>query len=526
MKKILLFLILTYGCLTVFSQNKNLSNGFVFDGEPYIAINPNNSQHLVVAWMGYKFNNILVINTRVSFDAGNTWSTKTNIPHIVSGYQSADPSMAFDNNGNLFLCFIDYTPNPAAGAVYVTKSTDGGLNWGTPVEVINVNADGNQHPVDRPWMVIDNSGGIHDGNIYITTMNPNVFGPVSPPYNPYFIKSINGGVSFEPWRYLDTTNWQAGSSTPQPMPTPTVSSNGVFHAIYPSYVPSQSFFAQFIVASSSSAGNTFNYNTVMQATSANSDTLPKKGYLLIANPSDSNHLALVYPNFDHGDIDVFLIESTNAGTTWGTPVRVNDDPIANNRMQDLIWADFDSDGDIIVAWRDRRNSNDSTYKTKSEIFAAYRSKDSVNFSANFPITDSSISYNSILENSGNDFMCIKLINDTAYAVWGDTRNNYLNIWFQQIDLINGNVSTKDLANDFTPIHYYPNPTKDFLHINLGDNDIENSIFSLLDINGKVVYSPHIKKPAFKLNLNSFPSGVYFIKFSNNKGSWINKIIKQ
>lgn len=416
--KYLLIITLTLSSFFCLAQNRNLSNGFAFDGEPYLAINPNNSQHIVVAWMGFKINNSIVIKTRTSFDAGQTWSTTTNIPHTVSGYQSADPSLAFDNNGNLFLSYIDYTPNPTAGAVYIVKSIDGGLNWGTPVEVINSNADGTQYPVDRPWMVIDNSGGINDGNIYITTTNPNIFGPVSPPYNPYFIRSTNNGTSFEPWRYLDTTNWLAGNLIPQPMSTPTVSSNGTFHAIYPSYLASQSPFARYLVASSNSEGNTFDYNIVYLTATVNNDTLPKKGYLLKANPADSNHLIFSYPNFDNGDIDVYIRESLNAGVTWSSPIRVNDDPISNDRMQDLIWADFDNDGDFVITWRDRRNSNDSTYKTSSEIYGAVLWKDSTNFSPNFVLTDSSISYHNVLAESGNDFMCVNMINDTIYAVWG------------------------------------------------------------------------------------------------------------
>ena len=59
MKKLLLILL----CLPMisFGQNQNISLGNVFDGEPYITINPNNSQHMVVAWMGYKFGENVVI---------------------------------------------------------------------------------------------------------------------------------------------------------------------------------------------------------------------------------------------------------------------------------------------------------------------------------------------------------------------------------------------------------------------------------------------------------------------------------
>lgn len=117
------FLILSLGI----SQNQNVSGGFVFDGEPYLAVDPQNSQHIVVAWMGYKFNEIIVIKTKVSNDGGTTWSTETSIPHIVTGNQSADPSIQFDHLGNVYVCFIDYdNATMSNGAVYVVKSTDGG----------------------------------------------------------------------------------------------------------------------------------------------------------------------------------------------------------------------------------------------------------------------------------------------------------------------------------------------------------------------------------------------------------------
>lgn len=508
------------------AQNKNLSNGVVFDGEPFLTVNPNNSQHIVVAWMGWKLSNLIVIKTRTSFDAGQTWSTTTNIPHVVSGYQSADPSMSFDNNGDLFLCFIDYKPFPTAGAVYVVKSTDGGLNWGTPVEVINVNSDGTQQPVDRPWMVIDNSGGTNDGNIYVTTMNPAVFGPVSPPYNPYFIRSTDGGASFDPWRYLDTTNWLSGTWIPQPMPTPCVASDGTFYAIYPSLVFTQTPAAQYIVASSVNAGNSFNYNTSLQINTTNADTLPKKGYKVISNPANANHLLFAYPNFDNGEIDVYVTESLNGGINWNTPIRINDDPIGNNRMQDLIWADFDNDGDVIITWRDRRNAGDSTYTVSSEIWGAVRWKDSTNFSANFVITDSSIAYNTVLENSGNDFMCVNMINDTVYTVWGDPRNGFLNIWFQQLDLATGGTAIKDLANDINPITVYPNPTSSLITIDFGENKLTNAHYEFFNVLAELIVSSTINNKKLQIDLSSYAKGNYLLKFTNNKGSKAIKIIKK
>ena len=49
-------------------QNQNISNGNIFDGEPYLSINPSNSQHMVVAWMGYLPFSRVYIKTKVSFN--------------------------------------------------------------------------------------------------------------------------------------------------------------------------------------------------------------------------------------------------------------------------------------------------------------------------------------------------------------------------------------------------------------------------------------------------------------------------
>lgn len=507
-----------------FCQNQNISNGNIFDGEPYLSINPTNSKHMVVAWMGYLPFTRIYIKTKVSFDAGQTWSSVNNIPHVNPAYGSADPSIAFDNLGNVFLSYIDFSTSMDSGAVYLVKSTDGGLNWGSPVEVINAHSDAGKYPIDRPWMSVDGSGGIHNGNIYITTMPPNVFGYLPPPYHPYLMVSNDGGSSFNTWQYLDSINWLVGNTIPQPMPTHCVSSNGTFHAIYPSFLVSQSFFAKFIIASSSDAGNSFAYNTVLNSTVGVNDSLAKKGYLLISNPADQFHLAFFYLDVTHGDIDVFMRESFDAGVNWSSATRINDDPIANNRMQDLVWADFDTDGDLVVSWRDRRNGIDSTYMTSSEIWAAVRRKDSTNFNPNFKISDNIVPYDTILSFSGNDFMCIKLVNDTLSAVWGDTRNGKLNIWFQLMSLDGIILSTQEISSENIPnIRIYPNPSVS--NITIEGKNINKVI--VINENGKLVSIKQSLNGVQNLviDLNNLSNGIYFVQVTSSEGIITKKVIK-
>ena len=521
------FLTLIFTCflfLFLNGQNVNISEGNVFDGEPYIAVNPQNSKHILVAWMGWVPYNYIAIKTRVSFDGGQTWSNTAFIPHENSADQSADPSMDFDTDGNVFLAYIDYSKVLDTGFVYVRKSVDGGLSWGAPVEVIDASSDGEHRPIDRPWMSIDRSGGIYDGAIYITTMPPKVFGPLPPPYHPYFIRSLNGGADFETWHYLDTLNWLAGSYIPQPMPTNCVSADGTFYAVYPSYVYSQNPLAQFIIASSEYAGNSFAYHTVFSSAEGITDTLVKAGYLLRSDPVNSEHLAFFYLGLTYGDIDVFMRESYDKGVTWSEEIRLNDDPVGNKRIQDLLWADFDNDGDLIVAWRDRRNGTDTTYETASEIWGTFRKKNTSGFTDNFKISDEIVAYDTILASSGNDFMCIKLVNDTLNAVWGDTRNGKLNIWFEQKTIDGTILNVRQLSSEnIQGITVYPNPFKKKLIVS--GNDIRK--IKIFNSNGVLFFSKELNngKDMLKINTSDFSAGIYYAEIIDLSGTITRKIVK-
>jgi len=522
---IILYCIVNYG---LFGQNQNISEGNVFDGEPYLVVNPLNSEHLVVAWMGFIPLKYISIKTKASFDGGLSWSKMVPIEHTNPVFGSADPSLAFDSKGNLFLCYIDYDKGIDSGSVYVRKSVDGGLSWEKPVEVINIHSDPGKKPVDRPWINIDKSGGENDGNIYITTMPPSVFGPLTPPYHPYFIRSTDGGASFGEWKYIDTDSpgWLSGSIITQPAPFSTVSNNGVFHCVYPSWVFTQNINPQYIFASSLNGGDNFTYSAIEMPFDLikGNDSLAKKGYPLISNPADGNHLIFFHLIMPYGDSDVFMWESFDGGKTWSDSIRVNDDPVENNRMQDLIWADFDLDGDLVVSWRDRRNGDDSLYSTHSEIWGAVRKKDSVIFSPNFRISEKKIAYDSVLAMSGNDFMCIALRNDTINAVWGDPRNGRLNIWFQRMGLDGSVLSIHEISSEESPeVSVYPNPL--ISSIIVEGRCLEKVV--ILNGEGKVLLERDEinSKSKIDIDMNNISSGVYFVRVVTGMGVVVRKVIK-
>ncbi len=506
MKQIYLIISILFFCACGFAQNQNISGGLVFEGEPFLVVNPTNSNHLIAAWMGFTGGPGLSIKTKVSFNGGLSWSTMQALPHHSATFKSADPSLAFDNLGNVYACYIDYRESPDSGGVYVLKSTDGGLTWGSDSKAIDAYDDGLKKPIDRPWMSINPI----NNHIYITSKPPQW---VSAPNRPYFIASLDAGLSWQAIRYLDTTGYLTGSLIPQPMAANTCNTSGEFLAVYPTYVPTQNVLPGFLLAKSMNDGASFNYKNVYFSTATGNDSLAKLGYRIIANPANPNHIVFVFLSKQHGDLDVIMIESLNGGNSWSSPLRVNDDAISNGKMQDLIWADFDMDGDLAIAWRDRRNAIGTGYSTDSDIWGAIRWKDSTHFEPNFKIADTLALYNATyLTQNGNDFMCIDLIKDTLNSIWGDVRNGVLNIYFSRKALRDGTTSIQLLSSEkWEELMLYPNPAHDKIYFT-GPAIKSISIFSS---EGKLL--DKIEPIDVSFSILKYPKGLLYLEIETEEG---------
>lgn len=492
------------------AQQQNISNGNVFEGEPFIAVNPANPQQIAVAWMGFvPGNNLrLSIKLRSSFDGGASWKPIVVIPHIQPTYKSADPSLAFDNNGNLYLSFIDYQENPYLGGVYLFKSTDGGLSWGNPVQMIGMAADGSKYPIDRPWLSISETGE----QLYLTT-KPAPWIPA--PNRPYFTQSGDGGQTWSQWRYLDGSGNLVGNFIQAPMAAPAATGNRFF-AAYPSYVPGQNLLPQYILASSADAGASFQYKSILVATSnGTANDSAKLAYKLLVDPSDTQHLAFIYPYQPAGDFDIMMTETYNAGTTWTAPLRMNDDPLGNGKMQDMVWADFDDNGALLIAWRDRRNAPGTGYATASEFYAAYRPKGSPNFKSNFQLSETPVAYHNILSQSGNDFMGIELSRDTISAVWGNTRDGSLDIWFVRMAALSGQASAvAQLEGATAALNIYPIPSAGVFNVAMNTEESINALY-LFDAQGREIMRVFPNSQTTSIDLSRFPAGRYMVRIESN-----------
>ena len=452
MKKLLALTVLLCSFLFVNAQpaNTNITpTPSYFDGEPYLIINPANSQNLVAAWMSLKYANgqiHIALKTRASFNGGTTWSTAVTLPHFGTAYGSADPSMAWGKNDTLYLSYIDYRQSPDSGGIYVARSANGGLTWDTPSKAFDVYDVANKRPIDRPWLVVDTSRTANAGTLYITS-KPAPWIPA--PNRNYYKVSINGGHTWSAIANVDGGTHLVGSLIAAPMAAPATTVDGKFIAVYPSYVSTQNIYPAFYLATSTDKGLTFTYTTVYAGTAGANDTNYKNGYRIVADPIDANKMIFLTPSALNGDDDVFAFNSTNGGQTWTGPVRINDDAVSNGKGQDMVWGNYNEQGKLAVTWRDRRNSSaNGFWSAGHDFYYALSNDNGQTFTTNQKLSSQFISFDSLISENGNDFMSCEYRGDTLYTVWGDTRNGKMNIYFAKtVASINTNIITS------TPVSY-------------------------------------------------------------------------
>lgn len=493
-----------YSNLSFAQGNLQISTGAIFEGEPFIVCNPNNGQHLISAWMGFQLNQKITIKSSVSFNGGTSWSTPIFQSHLQNGYSSADVSLGFGLNGSVFMCYIDYdNVTFASGQIVVRKSTDGGLTWGSPVEAVNVTDCPSQLCIDRPWMVVDH---LNSGNIYVTSMNADQPALVTPPYHPYLTISSDGGQTFGTPKCLDTLNYLAGNTISQPTASPTLDGNGNFYGIYPSYLLSQSPWPQQVLASTQNGGISTQHHVIYQGTQIGVSQPLKRAGKLCADQAHAGHIAYVFLSQQNDQSDVYMMETFDGGTQWTPMTRVNQDPVNVPRVQDLVWADFNESGDLLICWRDRRNASADGYNQASEIFAASKIYGNSSFGLDYALSSQAAAHDTILEGSGNDFMSVCFQGDTAYAVWGDVRSGNLKIYLNKWNVLT-QAGTSHVITDEEQLYLYPNPVENKLTL---PDILLNAKWGIYNERGELVLQsgPHFEKT---MHLDFLKPGSYYLE---------------
>ncbi|MFK7904533.1 MAG: T9SS type A sorting domain-containing protein, partial [Chitinophagales bacterium] len=92
-----------------------------------------------------------------------------------------------------------------------------------------------------------------------------------------------------------------------------------------------------------------------------------------------------------------------------------------------------------------------------------------------------------------------------------------------VSVSQGSVSIKDVWQG-GKIQLYPNPVSDQLQIISPDNEpLQLQIYNL---QGAMIQMETLPNGSQTLNLSEYPNGVYWVRFTGEKGAWSQKVVKQ
>ena len=388
--------------------------------ETSISINPLNPLHLVAG--------ANISNYYYSLDGGKTWENGMLRSQEYGVW--GDPCTIFDYNGNAYFFHLAVPSfDQFIDRIVCQKSTDGGMTWEEPGTFTGLNSPKQQ---DKEWACSDHT---RKNFIYVTWTQFDKYNSKNPKdsSNIMFSYSSDAGTS---WSTAIRINEQAGdckdTGTTVEGAVPCVGPKGEIYVSWSGPIG--------IVFDRSTDGGISWLNEDKQVCSQvggwaygiedlwRCNGLPVTACDISSSPYKGN----IYINFSDrrngdDDVDIFLVKSTDEGSTWGKPKRVNTDTEGNKKQQFMSWMSVDPvTGNIYILFYDRRNYTDS----KTDIYLA-RSTDGGESFRNICISESPFAPTETV--FFGDYVGIDSRNDFAACMWTRLDKGTLSIQYCGID---------------------------------------------------------------------------------------------
>jgi hypothetical protein len=90
---------------------------------------------------------------------------------------------------------------------------------------------------------------------------------------------------------------------------------------------------------------------------------------------------------------------------------------------------------------------------------------------------------------------------------------------------NGGTGYSDLSFTSKTLNIYPNPLSEKITIELSGIPCTRQL-SIMNLNGQEVMQYKITESKTQIDITSLPSGVYFVRLTNDKTVQVGKIVKQ
>jgi hypothetical protein len=434
MKKIILFvtaLLFLLGFLLSRNVNLPITNGLsvspnvlvslpgnIRPEEVTICINPKNPLN-VVAGSNLDF-------YYYSFDGGYTW-TEGRMSSTLGVW--GDPCVIFDAEGN---CYYGHLSDPPDGdfidRIVVQKSSDGGQTW-TDGAGIGLNPPKDQ---DKEWLAADHTNSPFHNNIYTAWTEFDTYGSTDPLDRTriLFSRSENFGAHWsEPIVISDVDGDCVDSDNTVEGAVPAIGPDGEVYLswagplgiVFDKSLDGGQTFGQDIFVADLLGGWDFSIPGIYRCngfpvTACDTSDSPYRGNIYILWSDQRNGIT---------DTDVFFIKSTDGGETWGSIIRVNDDPPGKHQF--FPWMTVDqTTGNIYAVFYDRRDADD--YST--EVYVA-KSSDGGETFENVKISE--YPFRPVSGIFFGDYLNIAARDGIIHAIWARMDGIDLSIWAARIN---------------------------------------------------------------------------------------------
>jgi hypothetical protein len=404
------------------------------ESESSLRINPTDPNNIVV------FSNLATANSIFlgrSTDAGATWTRST----VATNVACCDGQAVFDSFGNLFMVYI----NNSVNQINVVLSTDGGATFAAPINVGSGSIDQPSIAVGNGsvWFDWNSSGSMVARGAPVTGLG--AWGPLAAQQTIPSATGSFGGIAVGPGPnggkvmvvYQNPTGGQGPATIYANVDADGLGAGG---------------FGPRITVTTTNVGG-FDFIPAQNGRSIDSEA----GLVWDSTGGPfNNRVYMVYteePVAESNDTEIYVRTSTDDGTTWTAPVRVNDDPVGPIRSQFLPYITLDpTTGTVAVGFHDARNDDgtpgsggtNSTPNDDSEYYASFSTNGGATWAPNDRLSggfsNAAAAANGI---DYGDYVGQDAYGGTFAALWADNANcdgTNANGTLHQFDLYMGKMA--------------------------------------------------------------------------------------